>query len=204
MASLLPSLIPPLFLQPKPPPLFSHSPSSAPRPDKVAPSQARHVSPNVGTPPHPPLDSRTAEAELALADVTSADMAFLADWKALFVQRSEEERVCFLPRPALSLASPPSLAPCSPAPSPSDVSPSCFIATPCTTLHCSDAIPITSPPDPPVPSLSTPFLYRPLFPYTPAPAPTLLRSQWPTASSRYCYRSFLLGGEKREGVVGCG
>ncbi|CAI7867020.1 unnamed protein product [Closterium sp. NIES-53] len=95
------------------------------RPDGVAPSQARHVFPNMATPPHPPLDSRTAEAELALADVTSADMAFLR-LEGVFAAFGEE-RVWSAPI-----------------------------------------------------------------------------AQWPAASSRYCYRSFLLGGEKREGVVGCG
>ncbi|CAI5524201.1 unnamed protein product [Closterium sp. Naga37s-1] len=152
MASLLPSLIPPLFLQPQPSTPFLPLAVIRSRPDKVAPSQARHVSPNVGTPPHPPLDSRTAEAELALADVTSADMAFLR-LEGVFAAFGEE-RVCFLPR-LLFPCVPPSLAPCSPAPSPSDVSPSASLplpVPPCIVLTQSHHVSS----DPPVPRSQLP------------------------------------------------
>ncbi|CAI7866959.1 unnamed protein product [Closterium sp. NIES-54] len=104
---------------------------------------------------------------------------------------------------------PPSLVPCSPAPSPSDIFPSASlplaVPTPAQPLASLSLNPITTP-LPPLSPPPTPLLHCPFFHCTPAPAPILLRSQCHAACYHCCHprhRSGLLGGgKKREGVVG--
>ncbi|CAI7866784.1 unnamed protein product [Closterium sp. NIES-54] len=110
-------------------------------------------------------------------------------------------------KPASSLACsspafPPSLAPCSPAPSPSEVSPSPSLplpVPPCIVLTQSHHVS----PDPPVPRSQLPSSTVRSFHIPLRLLPPSCDLSGTAASSHYCYHSRLLGGEKREAVVGC-